>query len=250
MDLREHQSTQQRHPWEVSRFRFLSAVLADQGLTRSARRVLDAGAGDAWFSQQLTARLDPDCRISCWDAEYTDDFMTQLRSTRPDTMTFSASRPAAQHDLILLLDVLEHVQDDRGFLRTLVKESLAPGGWLLFSVPAWPRLFSAHDTWLHHFRRYTPAQARGVLQESGLRIAKDGGLFHSLLAPRLATVMREKLPVSAGPVAPAIAWNQPQAVTRAVEWVLAADNQLSRVAANAGIQLPGLSYWAVCQRQS
>ena len=248
MDLREHQSTQQRHPWEVARYRFLSGVLRVARVTRDATQVLDAGAGDAWFSQQLLGLLPDNAKIHCWDGEYTTETMRELGGRLPTALSLSPTRPTGQHDLILLLDVLEHVSDDRAFLRELVNESLSPGGWLLFSVPAWPQLFSAHDTWLHHFRRYTPASARAVLQASGLEVVHQGGLFHSLLAPRLVTVLQEKVRPPQGDFPPAIAWHQPAGVTRVVQAALDVDNAISRWSARAGVQLPGLSYWALCRR--
>lgn len=57
-------------------------------------------------------------------------------------------------DLITILDVLEHIQDDQGILKNL-KAHLRPGGTLLITVPAYQFLWSEHDVALKHFRRYT-----------------------------------------------------------------------------------------------
>ena len=248
MDLREHHSTEQRHPWEVARLRFLLQVLQTRGLLPDVHSVLDAGSGDAWFATQLLKSMDDSATIDCWDAEYTPESMAELRASLPPQIHLTHKRPTRQHDLILLLDVLEHVEDDRGFLATLVQESLKPGGWLLFTVPAWQPLFSRHDTWLHHHRRYAPAQAERVLRESGLRVAQSGGLFHSLLLARTLTVVAERLGPPRKPYQPTIAWPHNQAVTRATQAALDVDNAVSHAAARAGVQLPGLSFWALCQR--
>ncbi len=58
-----------------------------------------------------------------------------------------------------MLDVIEHVEDDVGFVRDVVDGSLAPGGWVLVSVPAYQSLFSSHDRALKHFRRYAPGRS-------------------------------------------------------------------------------------------
>ncbi len=56
-------------------------------------------------------------------------------------------------DCITLLDVLEHVEDDRGAVAELHRV-LKPGGLLVVTVPAMRQLWSDWDVALHHFRRY------------------------------------------------------------------------------------------------
>ncbi len=248
MDLREHRSTAQRHPWEVARFQFLAQVLRRRGLLSQVHSVLDAGSGDAWFANCLLGLLDPTSRIDCWDTEYTADSIGELSADLPHNITLSATRPTTEHDLVLLLDVLEHVDDDRAFLASLVAESVKPGGWVLFTVPAWQPLFSRHDQWLQHFRRYAPAQANAVLRGAGLNVVQSGGLFHSLLAPRILTLGLERMRPTTQPHKPTIAWTHGPLVTRAVQAALDVDNAVSHAAARAGLPLPGLSFWALCQR--
>ncbi|MGE5392165.1 MAG: class I SAM-dependent methyltransferase [Candidatus Saccharibacteria bacterium] len=74
-------------------------------------------------------------------------------------------------DLITLLDVLEHIEDDAGMIRSL-KSSLAPGGLLLLTVPAYQFLWSGHDIALHHKRRYTLSGIRRKLEAAGFRVEK------------------------------------------------------------------------------
>jgi hypothetical protein len=62
---------------------------------------------------------------------------------------------------MLLMDVLEHVEDDRAVLAPLAL-SLSPGAVLLITVPADMRLWSAHDEGLLHFRRYDETMLRGL----------------------------------------------------------------------------------------
>src|SRR5262245_31654140 len=72
MDLAEAPSQPfRRHPWEEARFRFLYDVLHAAGLDRRAARVLDVGAGDAWFASQLAQRMPAGSEITCWDTGYT-----------------------------------------------------------------------------------------------------------------------------------------------------------------------------------
>src|SRR5215831_13546057 len=62
--------------------------------------------------------------------------------------------PAERFDCILYIDVLEHIEDDTGEL-SRASRLLANGGALVVLCPAFQTLFSAMDTALGHFRRYT-----------------------------------------------------------------------------------------------
>ena len=69
---------------------------------------------------------------------------------------------------ILVWDVLEHIEDDRGALRT-IETLLAPGGQLLLAVPSNPREWRWDDEFYGHFRRYTVAELGDKLAEAGLQ---------------------------------------------------------------------------------
>src|SRR5207237_5800384 len=60
----------------------------------------------------------------------------------------------APWDALVAMDVIEHIGDDLGLLRSSAA-SLRPGGLLFLTAPAFPHLFSRWDERLHHFRRYT-----------------------------------------------------------------------------------------------
>jgi SAM-dependent methyltransferase len=80
-----------------------------------------------------------------------------------------------------MFDVLEHVDADGAALESL-SSLLAPGGVLLLTVPAHPWLWSRHDEFLHHRRRYTRRALEEVLQASGLNVVSLG-YFNTLLFP-------------------------------------------------------------------
>jgi SAM-dependent methyltransferase len=69
--------------------------------------------------------------------------------------------PAASFDVVLLTDVLEHVEEDGASAATALR-LLDQGGIVVATVPANPWLFSAYDERLHHFRRYTKPGFRGL----------------------------------------------------------------------------------------
>jgi len=250
MDLSERPAgaaSSQRHPWETARFNFFHRLLVEQGIL--AARVLDAGAGDGWFARQLLAARSAASSVVCWDAHYTTDVLATLRREAGAHLSFTAQRPAQRFDLITLLDVLEHVEHDAEFLTTLVSENLEPNATALISVPAWQGLFTAHDTRLRHFRRYAPDAAARVIEQSGLTIVRQGGLFHSLLLPRAAGKLIELLrPPSSAAEPASLDWGGGPALTSLVEWALARDGALSFAAERVGLCLPGLSWWALCKK--
>lgn len=238
-----------RHPWESTRAAFFRRVLAPTLSLADppgrSWRVLDVGAGDAWFASTLLPILTPGSRITCWDTGYAEKTPPLPAS---DSLVLTGERPSGPFDLMLMLDVAEHVADDHAFVRGVTQELLGPAGVLLFSVPAWPQLMSAHDVALHHYRRYTPGQARDLLLGAGLRIEQSGGLFHSLVAPRALAALRERWVQHPPTGTASLEWRGSSIVRQLVELALRADNELSWATARAGLELPGLTWWALCRR--
>jgi hypothetical protein len=72
-----------------------------------------SGAGDAWFAAGFRERYPRD-KVVCWDAAYSEERVRTMQAAAPE-LTFVASAPAGPFDLVLMLDVIEHVQDDVGF---------------------------------------------------------------------------------------------------------------------------------------
>jgi hypothetical protein len=249
MDLIERpDNVVRRHPWEVARVRFFIGLVERLDLTTGTGSWLDVGAGDAWLAQQLRAVLPAGDRLACWDVHYPMQRPPDELGAIPG-IEFSATRPVGVFGGILMLDVIEHVEDDLAFVRDVVSESLAPDGWVLVSVPAYQSLFSSHDRALKHFRRYSPREIRAVLQSSGLAVVVRGGLFHGLLPVRSAQVLRERFrPPTATPTGIG-AWGGGARLTKAVTAVLDAETRISLAMATSRFPpLPGLSTWALCRR--
>ncbi|HUO05314.1 MAG TPA: class I SAM-dependent methyltransferase [Candidatus Binataceae bacterium] len=89
-------------------------------------------------------------------------------------------------DLILMTDVLEHLDDDAAALRSL-RGRLKPGGVLILTVPAFQGLWSAHDTSHHHKRRYRATRLRELLVQAGYEIDLIS-YYNFMLFPIIASV--------------------------------------------------------------
>ena len=66
-------------------------------------------------------------------------------------------------DIVLAMDVLEHIQDDYSTLKEW-KNTLKPNGLLLITVPAFQHLWSSHDIFLGHHRRYNKKDISDLAQ--------------------------------------------------------------------------------------
>ena len=93
-------------------------------------------------------------------------------------------------DLITLIDVLEHLDDDVGTL-SLLGAALRDGGAILATVPAHPFLWSSHDLAHHHKRRYRMGELLRNMEAAGLRTSY-ASYFNMWLFPVVAGVRMVK----------------------------------------------------------
>lgn len=72
-------------------------------------------------------------------------------------------------DLITMMDVLEHLQDDKKAIKE-ASRVLRIGGYLYLTVPVGMELWSAHDLHSKHFRRYEFIEIERLLQDENIKI--------------------------------------------------------------------------------
>ncbi len=84
------------------------------------------------------------------------------------------------------MDVLEHVDDDVALIRSSMAGA-CPGAFVLISVPAFQSLFSAHDRFLEHRRRYTIRSLEAAARAAGLEIVTTR-YFFALVLPLVAAL--------------------------------------------------------------
>ena len=83
--------------------------------------------------------------------------------------------PKSSIDILVMLNVLEHIEDDVTALKNAF-ELLKPGGSLIIEVPAGPYLYDNYDKELHHFRRYTALELQAKLESVGFTIIRKSHL--------------------------------------------------------------------------
>jgi SAM-dependent methyltransferase len=179
----QYAAVEDQHWWFVGRRRIIDRVIRQLKLSNDPQ-ILEAGCGTGGNLKMLSRHG----QVSAMELETTAcEFANQRQVTLvkqgslPDQIPF-----ATEYDLILILDVIEHLDDDLAALKAL-KSRLKPGGWLLVTVPAYQFLWSQHDEINHHKRRYTVKQLRQVVRQSGYGI-KYSTYFNSFLFPAVAAV--------------------------------------------------------------
>lgn len=175
---------EEQHWWFASRRAIVERFIARLDLPEDAA-LLEPGCGTGGNFAMLARHG----RVFAMDAE-TDAlrFATALGiaevacGSLPDRIPFGVQ----DFDLILMSDVLEHLDDDVAALRAL-KSRLKPQGSMLVTVPAMQWLWSGHDQAHHHRRRYSATTLRSVAQAGGLDVVYVG-YFNFILFPIVAAV--------------------------------------------------------------
>lgn len=91
--------------------------------------------------------------------------------------------PNKSLNLVTALDVLEHVDDQKALKE--IHRVLKNEGFLIITVPAFPRLWSRWDEVLHHKRRYTKNTLRIILEKARFKIIKISYIYFFLILPIL-----------------------------------------------------------------
>jgi 2-polyprenyl-3-methyl-5-hydroxy-6-metoxy-1,4-benzoquinol methylase len=95
-------------------------------------------------------------------------------------------------EIVVCLDVLEHLKNDFQFLRQIY-EILSSDGYILIMVPAFPSLWSSRDAYLGHYRRYTRLQLNRNLENLNFNIVKMSYINFFYLPIMLFLLLMEKI---------------------------------------------------------
>lgn len=148
-----HAEIEQRHWWFVARRTILRRLLGEVCPPSPQSLVIDVGCGTG---ANLAAVAD---QYRSTGIDTSAEAVALARQRFPGVEFLVGEAPddlgplATQADAVLLMDVLEHVSNDRALLERLVAAA-RPGAHLVITVPADMALWSAHDESFGHFRRY------------------------------------------------------------------------------------------------
>ncbi len=253
MDLIEvkNKKNENRHPWEFARFEILTFFLKDVFKGKPNPTILDVGCGDTFVIDSLN-KLFPKARYLAVDTAFTDELISFYKSKNNNIELFKnldLIPTDLDVDCVLLMDVLEHINDDKTFLSSLVyKKFIGTGTKFVITVPAYQNLFCSHDVFLGHFRRYTNKSLSNLVKGAGLKTEQVGYFFFSLILPRLLQVIYEKIKPSAKNSSGLVDWDRGKNVTKFVKTCLITDFKFTFILNKIGIKLPGLSNYLICNK--
>jgi ubiquinone/menaquinone biosynthesis C-methylase UbiE len=95
-------------------------------------------------------------------------------------------------DVVLALDLLEHIERDKQLLHDFYR-IVKPGGYALLSVPAHQFLWSDHDAALSHYRRYSYGQLLRMVREAGFSPVKTSYAISFVFVPIVVFRIAQKL---------------------------------------------------------
>jgi SAM-dependent methyltransferase len=151
--------------WSVGTRRIFFDLIASLSLDERAR-VLDVGCGTGVTLRELPGRwrVAAGCDASAQGLAY-----CRQRGLRALVRADAGRLPFASGcmDLLLALDLIEHLDDDAGCLGEIARVC-RPGGHVLVHVPAFPVLWNDKDVLNHHRRRYRRRELLRLLESCGL----------------------------------------------------------------------------------
>ena len=137
-------------------------------------RVLEYGAGTGTFSQYLRplaqrlTLIEPSTNLhTALRARFVDDPSVEVGALTLEEHLSQLDSDAA--DTVVLVNVLEHIEDDRTALSE-ISRIIAAGGHILIFVPALSFLMSRLDVQLGHFRRYHRGALHDKLTATGIEV--------------------------------------------------------------------------------
>lgn len=176
-----HMEEDRLHWWFRGRLAVITAAL-ERALPQRPVRLLELGCGTGnvlgalgRFGEAVGMETHPDLVAAARAAGL---------DVREGRLPGDLVVPPGWAEVVLLLDVLEHLDDEAAALAT-ARGALAEGGLLVATVPAYQWLWSGHDVALGHRRRYTASRLRGVVERAGFRVLRVS-YFNTLLFPALA----------------------------------------------------------------
>lgn len=258
MDLVESaisKSSSARHPWELARSKVIFDLIQEHlpELIDAPTEVLDIGCGDSWLIEQLSYPMKK-AHFTAVDTAFSDELIESYeRKFDPNRFHFGRDLKKSiegkdQIDLILLLDVIEHIENEVNFLNKICVENQAINSQSMFliTVPAFQSLFCAHDEFLGHYRRYTNDSLKVRLEAAGMEVINAGYFFSSLLLPRGIIKLLESSGLKSKEVK-GIGDHKAGKADGLIRSILFQDYQLGKAFRSLGINLIGLSNFAIAR---
>lgn len=176
--------------WHVGKRKLVLRMLKEFfpiGEKKLPAKILDVGCGTGIMMQELRSYG------KIWGLDVNDKALQYCRAKKAGDFLFKANLeqklpfPEDFFDLVVCLDVLEHIKKDQ-FVLSETKRVLRNDGFLVVIVPSYQRFFSYWDKVAGHYRRYDRKYLKNSLQQAGFSIEKIS--YFNLFALLPAVIIR------------------------------------------------------------
>jgi 2-polyprenyl-3-methyl-5-hydroxy-6-metoxy-1,4-benzoquinol methylase len=259
MDIKEASkisfNVNNRHPWELARVKIIEKHICKYFSKDVNAKILDLGSGDAFVTTFLAKKYEK-FDIYAIDTAY-DEILIKLFEEKINLKNVHLHSSVnddifenINFDVILLNDVIEHIEDDILFLNNLANRKFITDKTIfIISVPSYQFLFTSHDEFLGHFRRYNNALLKNNVEKAGLEVLEIGYFFFTLVPVRLIQKILEQFTKKKNKPKDLSEWKGNIFISKIFENILLLEYTLSKILRKIGIKLPGLSNYAICKKQ-
>lgn len=240
MDLTEKTNNLKRHPWELSRSYNIMKLLEN---SNKCFVYADIGAGDKFFTSKLLSITNKN--VFAIDIQYNNKKEDRIICLNDVSLLENNSI-----DCIIMMDVLEHIENDSDLLK-VVFEKIKPNGKIIITVPAMQFLFSSHDVFIKHQRRYNRKQLMCLLQQNKMKIEQCYYFYSVLFIIRSLSFLIENFFTKRKKKNTGIGeWKHSEKsfITKFFIFILNIDFFINKLLNKIFIRLPGLSILAICKK--
>ncbi len=204
--------------------------------TTSPITIVDVGSGSGFFAIALNNELgDKIKKVYMVDINYTAE---ELESTKDQKVQKVIHIPdVIENGLVIMMDVLEHLPDDLKMLQDIKAASKGDSNYFFITVPAFKSLWSGHDDYLGHYRRYKIPMLRDVLQKANFSNIQNIHYLYGLMFPavwmirKIKNVISKKADSNMKPASPIV--NKVLLTVNGAEMSVAKSNKLFGVTCSA-----------------
>lgn len=257
MDIKEHYASienksKNKHPWELVRCFIVCNLF--KPFVKPNLNVVDVGCGDLFFVDQFNKKHPSQCIAV--DSNFSKELISSLKSklNNNNIRCLSHIKDVAfekgKADVVFLMDVIEHISDDSKFLNELIHSEFVDDQTIfVIAAPAFQPLFSKHDIWIGHFRRYSNKALETLVKKSNLEIIDTGYFFLSLLIFRYFSNLFDKICPRNTQQGGTGIWKGNKLVSFLTSSFLKFDYFVFGVIfKKIGLKVPGLSTYVICRK--
>jgi SAM-dependent methyltransferase len=160
---------------KVPLFKYFKKLHATQG---KKINVIDFGSGSGFFAYELLEAFPQAIdRVFLVDIGYSEAEMAATRGEQVEKVHFIPE--GIEDSVVVMMDVLEHIEDDYAILED-IKRRLGKNAHYFITVPAFMSLWSSHDVYLEHYRRYTLPSLRKLLDAKSCQVDSHYYIYGAL----------------------------------------------------------------------